>query len=293
MSATAAALPVCLALLGLPAACRAQSDPTTPPVSYRHIVRHNPNYSIHIVNVNLLDPRVSAHVSRGGPDPDGDGPWLTTLLPTREIAGREHYDIAVNGDFFLAKFTFDIEGRNTGYVRGKFAAPEGPAMTDGKFWHHPTNDYPYLEITSSKTARLMDGRVSDPIDPGARQIVGGRPIIVRGGKAIVYTTRFATNRHPRTAVGLNKAGTELTLLVVDGRQPALSIGMTLAELSDEMIRAGCDSALNLDGGGSTTLVYREPDSHKLTILNSPSDSRERSVADILGITVNAPLPLAK
>jgi exopolysaccharide biosynthesis protein len=77
---------------------------------------------------------------------------------------------------------------------------------------------------------------------------------------------------------------------VDGRQPKLSIGMTLHELSQEMIRLGCSSAINLDGGGSSTMVYRDPRTLALKVLNSPSDSKERSVAEVLGITVHAPLP---
>jgi len=93
-------------------------------------------------------------------------------------------------------------------------------------------------------------------------------------------------------VGLDHTGRVLTLFVVDGRQPGLSIGMTLAELAREMIALGCDSALNLDGGGSTDLVWRDGRTKQLKILNSPSDARERSVADVLGITVAAPLPEA-
>jgi len=73
--------------------------------------------------------------------------------------------------------------------------------------------------------------------------------------------------------------------VVDGRQPELSMGMSLAELSEELVRLGCASAINLDGGGSTTFVYRNPGSKKLEVLNSPSDTKERSVADVLGVTV--------
>src|SRR6185312_12290797 len=119
------------------------------PIQYQHIVRHDPNYSIHVVRVNLKDPHVSVHVARGGADPDGDGPWLTTLMPTSEIAEREHYAVAINGDFFDAQATKDIEGRNTGYVRGKAAAPVGMAMSDGVLWHRPKTPRPYLEITRS------------------------------------------------------------------------------------------------------------------------------------------------
>src|SRR6185437_15791125 len=65
--------------------CAARGGPvanTPEPIQYQHIVRHDPNFSIHVVKVNLKNPRVSVHVARGGADPDGDGPWLTTLQPT-------------------------------------------------------------------------------------------------------------------------------------------------------------------------------------------------------------------
>ncbi|HLX70300.1 MAG TPA: phosphodiester glycosidase family protein [Verrucomicrobiae bacterium] len=262
------------------------SNPPSP-VTYQHIVRRGPNYSIHIVRVDLRDRHVAIHIARGGPDPDGDGPWLTTLLPTSEIAERDHFDVAINGDFFEAQATKDVEGRNTGYVRGKPAAPVGTAMTDGVLWHRSQTTRSYLEITSSNIAKIAEGGPADPIDASAREIVGGSQIIVRGGRAILFPgSKFAEARHPRTAVGIDASGTQLTLLVVDGRQPELSIGMTLAELSEEMIRAGCATAINLDGGGSTTLVYRDAKSKKLAVLNSPSDSKERAVADVLGVTLN-------
>jgi len=275
--------------LGVSACATAQqlAAATAPPVTYQHIVRHDPNYSLHVMRINLKDQRVSVRVSRGGPDPDGDGPWLTTLLPTSEIAERDKYDVAINGDFFEAQATKDIEGINTGYVRGKPAAPVGMAMTDGVLWHRSENARPYLEITTAKIAKLTETDPADPIDTNALEIVGGGQIIVRNGRTIPFSGSFATNRHPRTVVGTDATGTQLTFLVVDGRQPQLSIGMTLAELSHEMIQLGCTAAINLDGGGSTTLVYRDPETKKLAIMNSPSDTKERSVADVLGVTINA------
>jgi hypothetical protein len=253
------------------------------PIQYVHIGSRDPNFSIHVVRINLKDPRVSVHVARGGADPDGDGPWLTTLLPTSEIAEREHYAVAINGDFFEAQATKDIEGRDTGYVRGKFAAPVGMAMSGGVLWHQPRTPRPYLEITDAKVAKIETGAAS--VDAAAREIVGGSNIIVQGGHGILFTNAFATTRHPRTAVGIDATGTLLTLLVVDGRQPDLSVGMTLDELADEMLELSCADAINLDGGGSTTLVYRDEISQQLRVLNSPSDTQERSVAEVLGVTV--------
>ena len=66
-------------------------------------------------------------------------------------------------------------------------------------------------------------------------------------------------RHPRTVVGLDKDGSTLTILTVDGRRAGVSIGMTGPELGEEMKRLGCDTAINLDGGGSTELVLRDPE----------------------------------
>ena len=66
--------------------------------------------------------------------------------------------------------------------------------------------------------------------------------------------------------------------------------MTLAELFEAMIQLGCDSAINLDGGGFTTLDYRNPRTHRLKVLNSPSDKQERAVAEALGMTVQVPWP---
>jgi hypothetical protein len=281
---------IVLALLEWSCASARQQHVSSSPVFYQHIVRRHPNMAIYAVTVDLSDARVSVRVARGGPDPDGDGPWTTTLEPVSEIASREGFDIAVNGDFFTAQGTRDIEGRNTAYVRGKFATPEGMAMTDGRLWHRATRPYPYLAITTNHTARFCKGTSDELLDSTVCQILSGSQMIVSNGMALDYTSRFATNRHPRTAAGLDRTGTKLTLMVVDGRQPKLSVGMTLHELARETIRLGCYNAINLDGGGSCTMVYRDPGTHVLKVVNSPSDTKERSVAEVLGVIVRGRMP---
>lgn len=255
------------------------------PVAYEHELRHDPNQSLHVVRVSLADPRVTVGVSRGGPDPDGDGPWTTTLLSVREVAAREKFDVAVNGDFFSALPTKDAEGKPIGFVRGKPGTPAGPAATDGVVWQAPAKPRPALLVGKGKAAVEIFNPKKPP--EWARQAVGGNVILVRDGKVVTQTDK---NRHPRTVAGVDKAGTTLILLVVDGRQKDLSIGMTYEELGTEMVRLGAEAALNLDGGGSTTLVMRDPTSKELAVVNSPSDAKERAVADVLGVKVNGPLP---
>src|SRR5207302_6015832 len=101
-------------------------------------------------------------------------------------------------------------------------------------------------------------------------------------------------RAPRTAAGIDAAGKKLVLLVVDGRRPEYSAGMTLEELADEMIRLGCDSAIQLDGGGSSTMVIYDPANTRYDVVNRPSDghtlpiplSIERPVASVLGVRID-------
>jgi exopolysaccharide biosynthesis protein len=133
----------------------------------------------------------------------------------------------------------------------------------------------------------------DPKKPMAKamQAIGGNVILVRGGRKVPQRKDEA--KHPRTVIGLDRSGTKLILLVVDGRQPNLSTGMNYAQLSDEMIRLGAYTAVNLDGGGSTTLVMRDGRNRKLYVMNKPSDGKPRPVADVLGIRIEGGLPTTR
>ncbi len=114
----------------------------------------------------------------------------------------------------------------------------------------------------------------------AAEAVGGQPVLLRDG-AVAADIRegiapsFGERRHPRTAVGIT-GDRRLLWVTVDGRQPPYSDGMSLAELADLMARLGARDALNLDGGGSTTMVVRG------VVVNRPSDAAgERAVGNAL------------
>ena len=94
--------------------------------------------------------------------------------------------------------------------------------------------------------------------------------------------------HPRTAVGIDTDGRRLLFLVIDGRS-ASSRGYTMVELANMMIALGADNALNLDGGGSSTLYSRKV-TGEMGVINEPSDGGERKVANGLGIFYDGVFP---
>ena len=124
--------------------------------------------------------------------------------------------------------------------------------------------------------------LSDPEDEWdrARYVVSGGPLLLWKGQRLEepetesISRVFYLARHPRTAVGVRADGT-LLFVTVDGRQPEESVGMSLPELTDLMLELGAVSAINLDGGGSTTMVIDG------RVVNHPSGESPRRNADAI------------
>ncbi|MFI1393540.1 phosphodiester glycosidase family protein [Streptomyces sp. NPDC020681] len=129
----------------------------------------------------------------------------------------------------------------------------------------------------------MEYRPRTDSGPVPRTAVGGRELLVVDGVPQNHEGEGNNTAAPRTAVGFSRDGRAMQVITVDGRQ-ADSGGVTLTELGVMMKQAGAHSALNLDGGGSSTLVAREPGSDALQVENSPSDGSERTVPNGLALT---------
>lgn len=122
--------------------------------------------------------------------------------------------------------------------------------------------------------------------------VGGGHFILRNGAIDINpdTPGFADVTHPRTALGLTASG-NLVMAVVDGRQPGYSIGVRLDELAELMLSRGAVTAINMDGGGSSTLAVRLPGDDGVVQVNRGSDGFERSVSNSLVLFSGAPTGL--
>jgi hypothetical protein len=129
-------------------------------------------------------------------------------------------------------------------------------------------------------AGALRGKIAKSAWADVTQAVGGGPWLVRGGKPVVDGAEegfsdgdFTLAKHPRTAAGVT-AGGELLLVTVDGRQ-SFSKGLPLPDLAQVMIRLGAENAINLDGGGSTSMVVNG------LYVNGPSDGEPRPIASAL------------
>jgi hypothetical protein len=126
----------------------------------------------------------------------------------------------------------------------------------------------------SKGTRLT---VRHKLEGRPRMAITGNRILLRDGRVQVSDD---SEMHPRTAIGIDRDSKRLMFFVVDGRQE-FSRGFTMRELAWKMKHLGAEDALNLDGGGSSTMVVRR--NGRLRVLNSPSDGGQRRVPNGISI----------
>ncbi len=150
--------------------------------------------------------------------------------------------------------------------------------------HGAARDWLLRKIAVGDTLKLV--LQLQPLKKKIKEAVGGLPRIIRDGQTSIEegSVGFENVRHPRTGVGFSQDSTKLFLFTVDGRQPGYSDGMTLYEMADFLKPLGVYQAVNLDGGGSTTMVVRNQ------VVNRPSDpTGERLVANSLLVISKTPL----
>ncbi len=216
----------------------------------------------YIVKIDLTDPGISAFVTPS----NGAAPCEVDARRTSEFADEFGTQIAINGSFFA----WCAGGFN---IRGLSASEGDLYSTDGEgFW--------LLNINAENWPSMALSVVPDDM---YNALAGDYWLLVTSGVPS-DTTGWPTGRNPRTAVGYTRNRQTLILCVVDGRQPGVSEGVTFDELIQIMLDAGAWDALNLDGGGSSTLVFNDGTP---VVQNVPSDAEgERLVANHLGIYID-------
>ncbi|HEY8431369.1 MAG TPA: phosphodiester glycosidase family protein [Sandaracinaceae bacterium] len=250
---TLLALSVCAAsILWTPAGSIAQDTWSTPYPGVRYLFRRASGpRRIHALVVDLCAPGVSIRAT-------ASSERRQTVPSFGSAVGAE---AAVNADFF----SFETY------------APSGAAMHAGTAWNDDDSSNGFLAFGPERFELSVPSRVVHPMHGWAREVVGGHPMILRNGEVVSNTGSLCTARHPRTAAGISRDRQTLYLVVVDGRSSA-SIGMTCAEEAELLKELGAWDALNLDGGGSSTMWIRGRG-----VVNAPSDGTPRVVANHLAV----------
>lgn len=240
-------------------------------IYYRRIHLLPRPYFAHIITVDLQTPGLQFLVTPG--DPKADLPLKART--TSQFLAEFGAQVAVNGDGFTP---WHSNGLLDYYPHpGDPVTPNGAAASQGVVYATGKESTLYISAENAVSFTAPEGRIYNAISGDRMLVVNGVPTdgLDDGTTA------------PRTAIGLDSGGKKLIIVVIDGRQPLYSQGATLAELAEIMIYYGAETAMNLDGGGSSTLVVQGP--HGPRVLNSPIDlhipGRERAVGNHLGIFV--------
>lgn len=251
-----------------------------------------------VAEINLLDPTLDIVVT-GPPDDGARATGDSRLIATDEWAAEVGCVLAINANFFGVTSDAKTDPRQPKFETGRVSDIIGLCVSDGVIVSpvsHPRDAVAYPSVVFTKDRRARIGLLDRPQTLDAWDAVGGvgatesepfGSLLVTDGANTGGTTRVEPNaRHPRTAVGTDKAGERLWVFVIDGRQPDWSVGATLPELAAWMLERGVYNAVNLDGGGSTSFVHDPTpgvpgDEQK----NKPSGGSFRPVANQLGFRV--------
>lgn len=233
-----------------------------PGLEYRLIEQHEPvTNRIHTLRIAPASGAVRPTVIVA-PDPDGEGPAEAALTPPLQLAREPGLIAFVNANPWDS--LPDEQGRrNRRWHAGQPVDIQGLAVSAGRVRSPPEPGYPAAWADAAGRWHF------DAPPPDARPVEGlaGFQVILRRGAVAVAA---GGPRHPRTAIGADRSGQTLWLMVVDGRQPGFSEGMTLEELARQMAELGCWRATNLDGGGSSVMALADSEG-RWRVVNSPSD----------------------
>jgi len=248
-------------------------------VTYHRLVRFIPQPLIaHVLEIDTKTKGIELIVT----PPDSNEATPLKARTTSQFLDEFDVQIAINGDGFLpwwSRSPADYYPHVGDPVTPLgFSASKGDVYALGIEMSVGIRPTLYVSRRNALSFNNPPGNIYNAIS-------GDRMIVLKGQPVPFLNDQ---DTEPRTAIGMNRNGRYIYIIVVDGRQPFYSNGATLSELAQLFIDEGAYIAMNLDGGGSSTMVI-EGENGQPVILNSPIDNhipgRERPVANHLGIYV--------
>ncbi|HZZ44614.1 MAG TPA: phosphodiester glycosidase family protein [Tepidisphaeraceae bacterium] len=200
---------------------------------------------------------------------NGTLPGEVTQSTTSAFVNSVGAQIGINGSFFDTNPPYTPTGVYTDltYV----------AASQGSVYSPDAGGESLFNITAANVASIETagaaGSLTAKNGSALYNAIGGNLRILSGGKLVNTGGSYATTLNPHTAIGVSKDGSKVFLMTDDGRQPGFSDGMYTYEMAQILADLGAWNAVNLDGGGSTTMVMDDSNDGKqdARIIDSPSD----------------------
>ncbi|MGD1872308.1 MAG: phosphodiester glycosidase family protein [Mastigocoleus sp.] len=240
----------------------------------RSIVKKPRPVVIHIISIDLTEPGIKVLVT----PPQNQQSYSTKARTTSDFLKEFRLQLAINANYF---HPFHENTPWDYYPRtGDIVSTVGQAINHGRAYGKADSKW-YVSCFGKNN--LLQILKSDRCPDHTLQGIAGKEMLVINGESSNQQDN-QDKPYSRVAIATNKEGNKLWLIAVDGKQPLYSEGLKKTELTNILLNLGVDRALNLDGGGSTTLVMEKDNQPKL--LNSPSHTKipmhERPVANHIG-----------
>ncbi len=280
MSFVATAIDVNLENIGSNTKLTSKTDYVIAPgITESHIITHNKDGSNQIkafaIEIDLSNPNVGLlasyqnYMNNLAPTPT----WGMQTVRDQAAAAENYYKNVQHQENFEV-----VGGINCDFFNMQTGAPLGSLVMNGKVYNDTKNSY--FAILDDGTAVIGSGKIPE----NAKEVVGGSVILVENG-IINPNIKGNKDKFPRTSIGI-KADGSVVLVTADGRQAPSSCGQTFEENAQQMLSLGCVTALQVDGGGSATIVSQHEGETSLSVRNSPSDGTERIVSSALLVYSN-------
>ena len=216
---------------------------------------------------------------------DNDGSQIKMVRVTDQMKAAEKNHSDPNSDRYIPNYSA-VVGINGDFYNMSNGWPSGALVMEGKVYNGVGSEN-FFGILKDGTPIIGGSAEWNAHQGEIVEAIGANIWLVKDGKiAITNTSNYYTQRAPRSCVGITYDG-RVVLMALDGRQDPFSAGGSNIEIAQIMLDAGCVSAVNLDGGGSTTFATKAEGSDEITVTNRPSDGYERSVSSSLMVVSTA------
>jgi hypothetical protein len=209
--------------------------------------------AIHIVEIDPTAPGIAFLGTPG----NGAEPNEYTRMTTGTFVNNNDLAVGINGDFYDTSTGITTNVNGLGMSNGEVVSEPG---TGGSRNSLVVDQFNLARIVTRGTVRADTWNA-----------VSGNQRMLENGVIVTPNNSYTTTLNPHTAVGVDADNGHVFFMVVDGRQTDFSEGMRTDEMAQLFLDFGVDNAINLDGGGSSTLVFADGAGGAARTVNSPSD----------------------